>query len=73
VLLLGGGVQGGTVYGSWPGLSQDALVDGDLAGSTDYRVLLGEILTARCGVGSAKDVFPGLTGAPLGLVRARSG
>jgi uncharacterized protein (DUF1501 family) len=73
VLLLGGGVQGGTVHGRWPGLSQQALVDGDLAGSTDYRVVLGEILTARCGVRSAKDVFPGLTGAPLGVVRPRTG
>jgi uncharacterized protein (DUF1501 family) len=69
VLLLGGGVAGGKVYGRWPGLADDQLVDGDLAGTTDYRLILGEILTKRCGVGSASAVFPGLTGTPLGVVR----
>jgi uncharacterized protein (DUF1501 family) len=72
VLLLGGGVAGGTVHGRWPGLSDAALVDGDLAGTTDYRTILAEILTKRCGVASASAVFPGLTTTPLGVVRPRS-
>jgi uncharacterized protein (DUF1501 family) len=72
VLLLGGGVVGGKVHGRWPGLAQDRLVDGDLAGVVDYRVVLGEILQKRCGLGSLSGVFPGLRGAPLGVVRARS-
>jgi uncharacterized protein (DUF1501 family) len=72
VLLLGGGVVGGTVHGRWPGLARDDLVDGDLAGATDYRQLLAEVLTARCGVPSVGSVFPGLTPAPLGVVRART-
>jgi uncharacterized protein (DUF1501 family) len=72
VLLLGGGVVGGTVHGPWPGLADGDLVDGDLAGATDYRQLLAEVLTARCGVASVASVFPGLTPAPLGVVRARS-
>ena len=72
VLLLGGGVVGGTVHGRWPGLADDDLVDGDLAGATDYRQLLAEVLTARCGVASVSSVFPGLAPAPLGVVRPRT-
>ncbi|MFI7585741.1 DUF1501 domain-containing protein [Spongisporangium articulatum] len=72
VLLLGGGVNGGKVHGRWPGLADEDLVDGDLAGATDYRLVLGEILTARCGASSLGDVFPGLTGDALGVVRPRS-
>jgi uncharacterized protein (DUF1501 family) len=70
VLLLGGGVNGGQVHGRWPGLAQADLVDGDLAGTTDYRLVLGEILQKRCGAGSLAQIFPGLSGSPLGLVRA---
>ncbi len=72
VLLLGGGVVGGTVHGRWPGLTDGDLVDGDLAGVTDYRQVLAEVLTARCGVGSVGQVFPGLAPAPLGVVRPRA-
>jgi uncharacterized protein (DUF1501 family) len=72
VLLLGGGVVGGTVHGRWPGLAAGDLVDGDLAGTTDYRQVLAEVLTARCGVGSVAQVFPGLAPAPLGVVRPRT-
>jgi uncharacterized protein (DUF1501 family) len=72
VFLLGGGVVGGTVHGRWPGLSDADLVDGDLAGATDYRQLLAEVLTARCGVGSVGAVFPGLAAAPVGVVRPRA-
>jgi uncharacterized protein (DUF1501 family) len=70
VLLLGGGVVGGRVHGVWPGLAADTLVDGDLAGTTDYRQLLAEILTKRCGLGTVSTVFPGLRPAPLGVVRS---
>ena len=71
VLMLGGGVVGGTVHGRWPGLSAANLVDGDLAGTTDYRQLLAEVLVNRCGLASPAGVFPGLVPAPPGLVRAR--
>jgi uncharacterized protein (DUF1501 family) len=72
VLLLGGGVAGGQVHGRWPGLGPKDLLSGDLAGTVDYRVLLAEILTKRCGLASATAVFPGLTGTPLGVARART-
>ncbi|MBM6403789.1 DUF1501 domain-containing protein [Phycicoccus sp. CSK15P-2] len=68
--VLGGGVRGGTVYGAWPGLSEGALVAGDLAATTDYRSVLGEILEKRCGL-TASTVLPGLPSARLGLVKAR--
>jgi uncharacterized protein (DUF1501 family) len=70
VLLLGGGVVGGRVHGVWPGLAADTLVDGDLAGTTDYRQLLAEILTKRCGLVSPSSVFPGLRPKPLGIVKS---
>lgn len=68
VLMLGGGVRGGIVHGQWPGLTPAALDDGDLAGTTDYRDVLGEVLMRRCGASSLATVFPGLTHKPLGLV-----
>jgi uncharacterized protein (DUF1501 family) len=71
MLLLGGGVRGGTVYGRWPGLAPAALAAGDLAATTDYRAVLGEVLQKRCGVGSLAEVFPGVAPATLGLVAAR--
>jgi uncharacterized protein (DUF1501 family) len=71
VLMLGGGVVGGRVHGSWPGLDSASLVDGDLRGTTDYRAILAEIMEKRCGI-STGDVFPGLAADRLGLVRARS-
>lgn len=70
VLLLGGGVVGRSVYGRWPGLAQDQLDDGDLAGTTDYRTILAEVLEKRCGL-AAGSVFPGLGTERLGLVRPR--
>ncbi len=72
VLLLGGGVVGGRVHGSWPGLAPGRLVDGDLAATTDYRLVLGEILQKRCGAGSLTTIFPGLAGTPLGVARERA-
>jgi uncharacterized protein (DUF1501 family) len=66
VLLLGGGINGGTVYGTWPGLGPNALVDGDLAGTTDYRTILAEVLEKRCAL-STGSVFPGLGSARLGV------
>jgi uncharacterized protein (DUF1501 family) len=65
VFLLGGGIKGGQVHGTWPGLAPEDLVDGDLAATTDYRTVLAELLEKRCGA-SASDVstiFPGLGAA----------
>ncbi len=71
MLMLGGGVRGGKVHGKWPGLAADRLVDGDLAVTTDYRAVIGEILRARCGVSDVAAVFPGVHPSTLGVVKAR--
>jgi uncharacterized protein (DUF1501 family) len=71
MLLLGGGVKGGKVYGTWPGLAPAKLLDGDLAATTDYRSVIGEILQRRCGVGSLTGVFPGAKPSSFGLVAAK--
>lgn len=71
MLVLGGGVRGGKVYGAWPGLSPAALVAGDLAATTDYRAVIGEILRKRCGLGTLDAVFPTIRPSSLGLTAAR--
>jgi uncharacterized protein (DUF1501 family) len=68
VLVLGGGINGGKVHGRWPGLAETDLVDGDLAGTTDYRNIVAEVLTKRCGVPTTRDVFPGHKAKPVGVV-----
>jgi len=69
MLVAGGGVKGGKYYGTWPWLSKDKLIDGDLAVTTDYRNVLGEIVSTRFPERSATKVFPGLTYRPLGIMR----
>ena len=69
VLVMGGNVNGGKVYGAWPGLSAGALDDGDLAGRTDYRSVMAEILTKRCKISGTSKVFPGLSAKTLGFVK----
>ena len=69
VLALGGGVNGGQVIGQWPTLAPGALADGDLAVTTDYRSILSEILTKRCGLASPAAVFPNFTPAAVGIAK----
>jgi uncharacterized protein (DUF1501 family) len=72
MLVLGGGVRGGRVHGTWPGLAPAALASGDLAATTDYRAVIGELLQRRCGLGSLAEVFPGAAPATLGLAAAKT-
>ncbi|MCS6882626.1 MAG: DUF1501 domain-containing protein [Oscillochloridaceae bacterium] len=70
MLVLGGGVNGGRVYGQWPGLV-DLDQGQDLRITTDFRVVLGEIILRRLGNPNLGAIFPGLTAQmfqPLGLV-----
>jgi len=67
MLVLGGHVKGGRVYGTWPTLAPSALDGGDLKGTTDYRDVLAEVLVRRCAVGSLSTVFPRFTPRFLGL------
>jgi uncharacterized protein (DUF1501 family) len=60
--VMGGGVRGGKVHGRWPGLAADQLYEGrDLAVTTDFRDLLGEMLTRHVGARDLGPVFPGYT------------
>jgi uncharacterized protein (DUF1501 family) len=68
MLLAGAGVKGGRYYGSWPGLTTGT--DDDLAVTTDYRTVLGELIASRFPDRSVGAVFPGFSYQPLGLVAA---
>jgi uncharacterized protein (DUF1501 family) len=70
MLLLGGGVRGGKVYGRWPGLARERLYEGrDLAVTTDFRALFAEVAGRQLGITRPAALFPGWTGAPaLGVM-----
>jgi uncharacterized protein (DUF1501 family) len=71
MLLLGGGIRGGRVYGRWPGLEGEWLVGpGDLAITTDYRDVLGELVGRRLGNPQLDTIFPGHTVRALGVTRS---
>jgi uncharacterized protein (DUF1501 family) len=60
MMMIGGGVAGGRVHGQWPGLAPERLVGpGDLAVTTDYRDVLGELLQKRLNNPHLAEVFPG--------------
>lgn len=65
MFVLGGGVKGGQVYGEWPGLSREQLYEGrDLALTTDFRDVLGEVVTRHLGHAKPAEVFPGYSMQP---------
>lgn len=69
MFVMGGSTRGGKVYGDWPTLADDKLEGtGDLRVTTDYRDVLGEVLTRRMGLDQIDTVFPGLRHRPLGLL-----
>ncbi len=72
MLVLGGSVRGGKVYGKWPGLEKEQLFEGrDLAVTTDYRDVLGELVSGHLGQKNLAQVFPGYQpGESLGLLRS---
>ncbi len=63
---MGGAVKGGKVYGKWPGLAPEQLYENrDLDITTDFRDVLGEMVTVHLGNKSLKTVFPGYHGGPV--------
>jgi uncharacterized protein (DUF1501 family) len=61
IWLLGGGILGGKVYGKWPGLEPEQRYQGrDLAITTDFRDVLGTVLTQRLAINQNKlpQIFP---------------
>ena len=71
MLVFGGPVNGGRVYGRWPGLDRDQLWQGrDLAVTTDFRDVFTELVTSHLGADDVSTIFPGhAPGVPLGIVK----
>jgi uncharacterized protein (DUF1501 family) len=69
MLAMGASVNGGQIYGTFPGLASDQLFEGaDVDVTTDYRRVMSEALVARLGNANIGYVFPGYAGyAPLGV------
>jgi len=62
MFVIGGNVKGGQVYGKWPGLAVSDRFEGrDLAVTTDFRDVFGEMVMTHLGANSttAAKVFPG--------------
>jgi len=60
MLVMGSPIQGGKVYGDWPGLEHEQLYEGrDLNLTTDFRDVLSELVTKHLGTRDAEKVFPG--------------
>ncbi len=72
MFVMGGDVKGGKVYGQWPGLEREQLYEGrDLALTTDFRDVLGELVSRHMGNPMVNGVFPAIsrTSSGLGLTR----
>lgn len=74
LFVAGGPVKGGKVYCKWPGLSTEQLYEGrDLALTTDFRDVFGEIAARHLGVRNVSSIFPGFNSNPAnfrGFVKA---
>jgi uncharacterized protein (DUF1501 family) len=72
MMVLGGPVNGGKIYGKWPGLEREQLYEGrDLAVTTDFRTVLSELVRGHLGQKDLSLVFPGFRAeASLGLLRS---
>jgi uncharacterized protein (DUF1501 family) len=65
MIAIGGGIHGGRVYGKWPGLAVSQRYEGrDLAVTTDFRDVFGEIVVRHLGVADPKPIFPGYAISP---------
>lgn len=70
MFVLGGNVKGGKVHGRWPGLEDEQLNQGrDLALTTDYRAVLGELVNRTIGAQNLDLVFPGASLQPSRFLR----
>ncbi len=60
MFVIGNNVRGGKVYGRWPGLKSEQLYEGrDLALTTDFRDVFGEVARKHLGTSNVQAVFPG--------------
>jgi uncharacterized protein (DUF1501 family) len=59
MFLIGNSVKGGKVYGDWKGLKSDQLNEGrDLAVTTDFRDVFGEVAQKHLGNKNLDKIFP---------------
>lgn len=70
LFVIGADVKGGKVHGRWPGLEHEQLYEGrDLALTTDFRSVFGEVTSKHLGAGDVAKIFPGFdSGEDLGLL-----
>jgi uncharacterized protein (DUF1501 family) len=65
MMILGGSVAGGKIYGKWPGLEPEQLFEKrDLAITTDFRDVFAEVASKHLGTGRLERVFPDYTVDP---------
>ncbi len=63
MFVLGGDIKGGQVYGQWPGLDKSQLYESrDLNLTTDFRAVLGELVSNHLGNRNLRSVFPNYDG-----------
>lgn len=68
MFVIGGGVRGGRVHGTWPGLEREQLHEGrDLALTTDFRAVFADVLSKHLGAANLAPVFPGYHGTPFSV------
>jgi uncharacterized protein (DUF1501 family) len=71
MFVMGGPVAGGKVYGRWPGLQREQLYENrDLALTSDFRDVLGELVARHLGNPKVQGVFPVHEPGFLGLLEA---
>jgi uncharacterized protein (DUF1501 family) len=59
MFVIGGSVRGGKVYGKWPGLAPEQRFEGrDLAITTDFRDVFGEVVVRHLAVRDPTTIFP---------------
>jgi uncharacterized protein (DUF1501 family) len=65
MMVIGGDVKGGHIYGKWPGLSPERRFEGrDLAVTTDFRDVFAEVVVRHLGVQDPRPIFPGYATSP---------
>jgi uncharacterized protein (DUF1501 family) len=67
MFVIGSRVRGQRVHGRWPGLAREQLYEGrDLALTTDFRAVFGEIIARHLGLADVERVFPDYRGSSGG-------
>ena len=62
MMIVGGPVRGGKVYGRWPGLAREQRFEGrDLSVTTDFRAVFSEVVRGHLGLDSSAAIFPGFS------------